>query len=87
MTAPLRRVLVRPPGADLSRWREYGWRAEPDAARIAEEHKGLCAALQRAGAEVVVGEPPADGNVDAMMLLVSCSHDSRRPATLSACTR
>jgi N-dimethylarginine dimethylaminohydrolase len=66
MTAPLRRVLVRPPGADLSRWREYGWRAEPDAARIAEEHKGLCAALQRAGAEVVVGEPPADGNVDAI---------------------
>jgi dimethylargininase len=66
MTAPLRRVLVRPPGADLSRWREYGWRAEPDAARIAEEHEGLCAALERAGADVVVGQPPADGNVDAI---------------------
>ena len=66
MTAPLRRVLVRPPGADLSRWREYGWRSEPDAARIAEEHEGLCAALERAGAEVVVGVPPADGNVDAI---------------------
>lgn len=66
MTAPLRRVLVRPPGADLSRWREYGWRAEPDAARIAEEHEGLCAALERAGAEVVVGEPPPDGNLDAI---------------------
>ena len=29
MTAPLRRVLVRPPHAtDAARWREYGWRAE-----------------------------------------------------------
>jgi dimethylargininase len=66
MTAPLRRVLVRPPGADLSHWREYGWRSEPDAARIAEEHEGLCAALEQAGAQVVVGEPPADGNMDAI---------------------
>jgi hypothetical protein len=31
MTAPLKRVLVRPPQpADGARWREYGWRAEPD---------------------------------------------------------
>jgi dimethylargininase len=66
MTAPLRRVLVRPPGADLSRWREYGWRSEPDAAHIAEEHEELCAALEQAGAEVVVGESPANGNVDAI---------------------
>jgi N-dimethylarginine dimethylaminohydrolase len=68
MTAPLRRVLVRPPCADLSRWREHGWRSEPHATRIAEEHEGLCAALEQAGAEVVVGEPPADGNVDAIYI-------------------
>ena len=66
MTAPLRRVLVRRPGADLSRWREYGWRDEPDADRIAEEHAGLCTALEQAGAEIVVGAPSADGNVDAI---------------------
>jgi N-dimethylarginine dimethylaminohydrolase len=66
MTAPLRRVLVRPPGTDFSRWREYGWRAEPDAKRIAAEHKGLRAALEEAGAEVVVAEPAADGNLDAV---------------------
>lgn len=66
MTAPLRRVFVRPPGADLSRWREYGWRAEPDAKRIAEEHDGLRGALEEAGAEVVVGKPAGDGNLDAI---------------------
>ena len=66
MTEPLRRVLVRPPGTDLSRWRDYGWRGEPDAARIAEEHEGLQAALTEAGAEVVVAETAADGNLDAI---------------------
>ena len=66
MTATLRRVLVRPPGTDLSRWQEYGWRAEPDATRIAEEHLGLRAALAAAGAEVVVGETVSDGNLDAV---------------------
>jgi dimethylargininase len=65
MTGPLRRVLVRPPGTDLSRWREYGWRAEPDIARIAEEHEALQAALAEAGAEVVVAETSAD-NPDAI---------------------
>lgn len=65
MTAPLRRVLVRPPSeASLARWREFGWRAEPDAGRIAEEHAGLRAALAEAGAEVVVGGP--DGSPDAV---------------------
>jgi dimethylargininase len=66
MTGPLRRVLVRPPGTDFSRWREYGWHAEPDAARIAEEHEELRAALAEAGAEVVVAETAADGNLDAI---------------------
>jgi dimethylargininase len=59
---------VRPPGTDFSRWREYGWRAEPDAARIAEEHEGLRAALAEAGAEVVVAETAADGNLDAIYI-------------------
>jgi N-dimethylarginine dimethylaminohydrolase len=66
MTGRLRRVLVRPPATDFSRWREYGWRAEPDAGRIAEEHEGLRAALADAGAEVVVADTAADGNVDAI---------------------
>jgi dimethylargininase len=66
MAGRLRRVLVRPPGSDFSRWREYGWRAEPDAQGIAEEHEGLRAALEEAGAEVVVADTASDGNVDAV---------------------
>jgi N-dimethylarginine dimethylaminohydrolase len=66
MTAPLRRVLVRPPGTDFSRWQEYGWRAEPDAQRIAAEHESLRAALEAAGAEVVVAATASDGNPDAV---------------------
>ena len=64
MTAPLRRVLVRPPG-DMARWHEYGWRAEPDPILLAREHEGLCAALAGAGADVVVAGP-ARGNPDAV---------------------
>ena len=56
-TAPLRRVLVRRPPADCSGWRRFGWRAEPDAARLAAEHEALCATLEGAGAEVVVAAP------------------------------
>jgi dimethylargininase len=66
MTGTLRRVLVRPPGTDFSRWREYRWLAEPDAARIAEEHEGFCQALEDAGAEVVVAATAADQNPDAV---------------------
>jgi dimethylargininase len=66
MTGQLKRVLVRPPGTDFSRWREYGWRAEPDARRIAEEHEGLQAALAETDAEVVIAETAADGNLDAV---------------------
>jgi N-dimethylarginine dimethylaminohydrolase len=65
MVDPLRRVLVRPPGS-TARWREYGWRAEPDAARLAAEHEAFCALLHEAGAEVVLGEPAPDGNLDAV---------------------
>ena len=67
MTEPLRRVLVRAPRADdLSRWREYGWRAEPDAAAIAREHHALCELLAGAVAEVVLGEGPLDADPDAI---------------------
>jgi dimethylargininase len=65
MTAPLGRVFVRPPGTDLSRWREYGWRAEPDAAAIAAEHEAFRAMLEEAGAEIVVGAAAKD-NPDAI---------------------
>ena len=57
MTAPLRRVLVRPPTAgDVARWREYGWRAAPDPAAAAAEHEALRRLLEEAGAEVVVAD-------------------------------
>ena len=57
MTQPLRRVLVRPPqAADSVRWREYGWRAEPNLAAAAAEHEALREILEDAGAEVIVSE-------------------------------
>jgi dimethylargininase len=64
MTAPLRRVLVRRPGG-LERWRELGWRAAPDVARVEAEHDALRAALAEAGAEVIVAEP-LDDDPDAV---------------------
>ena len=66
MWGALERVLVRAPQpADVPRWREYGWRAEPDLARAQAEHEALRALLEEAGAEVVLadGEP---GNPDAI---------------------
>ena len=66
MTATLRRVLVRPPQpADAERWQEYGWRAEPDVAAAAAEHKALREILERAGAEVILAEGER-GNPDAI---------------------
>ncbi len=66
MTAPLRRVLVRPPRpADAARWREYGWRAEPDPVAAAAEHEALCGLLEAAGAEVIVASGE-DDNPDAI---------------------
>jgi dimethylargininase len=64
MTAPLRRVFVRRPGG-VERWQEYGWRSAPDPVRIVEEHETFVAALEAAGAEVVVGEP-LDSALDAI---------------------
>ena len=67
MSAPLRRVLVRAPRPeDLRHWREYGWRAEPDAAGIAQEHEALCDLLANAGAEVIFAESPLAADPDAI---------------------
>lgn len=67
MTAPLRRVLLHAPRTeDLRFWREYGWRAEPDAVGIAREHEALCELLAGAGAEVVLAEAPVQGDPDAI---------------------
>jgi dimethylargininase len=67
MTATLRRVLVRPPRAeDLVLWRAYGWRAEPDPLRAAEEHEAFRALLAESGAEVLVAETPHGADPDAV---------------------
>jgi N-dimethylarginine dimethylaminohydrolase len=57
MVEPLRRVLVRRPPADTSDWRRFGWREQPDAARLAAEHEGFAELLEEAGAQVVVAPP------------------------------
>ncbi len=67
MTATLRRVLVRPPAAaGFATWREYGWRSEPDAAKLAEEHEAFCTAIAAGGAEIVVAETPLTSDPDAI---------------------
>jgi N-dimethylarginine dimethylaminohydrolase len=67
MTGELRRVLVRAPRAeDLRGWQACGWRAEPDAGRIAREHEAFCSLLEGAGAEVVLAGSSTDGNPDAI---------------------
>jgi N-dimethylarginine dimethylaminohydrolase len=66
-TSTLRRVYVRPPEPEAGlRWREYGWRAEPDPARAAAEHEAFRALLGEAGADVVVGASPAADDPDAI---------------------
>ena len=67
MTAPLRRVLVRPPDAAAGRfWRKYGWRSEPDPVRLAAEHEAFCGVLGEAGAEVIRARTPLPDNPDAI---------------------
>ena len=51
--------------AAAARWRDYWWRAEPDAAALAREHEALCELLAGAGAEVIVAEP-LDDDPDAI---------------------
>jgi N-dimethylarginine dimethylaminohydrolase len=59
MTATLRRVLVRSPRAeDRAAWRAYGWHAEPDPGRMADEHEAFRDLLADAGAEVMLGQTP-----------------------------
>ena len=66
-TATLRRVLVRAPRPeDCARWREFGWRAEPDAKALAAEHEAFAAELADFGAEVVYAEEPLPGALDAI---------------------
>src|SRR5206468_10948043 len=66
-TRTLRRVLLRPPHADeLDRWRDFGWRAAPDAAAIATEHAQLCSLIADAGADVVVADEPVPDDPDAI---------------------
>jgi N-dimethylarginine dimethylaminohydrolase len=66
-TGTLRRVLVRAPRAeDCARWREFGWRAEPDPGRLAAEHDAFAAELADFGAEVVYAEEPLPGSLDAV---------------------
>ena len=67
MTAPLRRVLVRPPTADgCAAWKAFAWRSEPDTAKIAEEHEAFRALLAEAGAEVIVAGTPLAAATDAI---------------------
>jgi N-dimethylarginine dimethylaminohydrolase len=66
MVGRLRRALVRAPTAKASaRWKEFGWRSEPDPVRLVEEHQALCEMLQQFGVEVVIGEA-SDGDLDAI---------------------
>jgi dimethylargininase len=67
MSRPLQRVLVRPPQReDVTAWRAYGWRAEPDFARLEAEHEAFRSLLAEAGAEVVVAETPLPACPDAI---------------------
>ena len=67
MVEPLRRVLLRAPRPeDSSRWREYGWRSEPDFGELAAEHERLALLLEEAGAEVVSAEAELDPNPDSI---------------------
>jgi dimethylargininase len=67
MTRTLRRVLVRSPRVvGFDRWREYGWHAEPDPVRLAQEHDDFCSALAAGGAEVVLAETKLLDDPDAI---------------------
>jgi dimethylargininase len=67
MTAPLRRVLVRPPDAvGSAAWQAYGWHRGPDFDRLAAEHEAFRALLAEAGAEVVVARTPVGECADAI---------------------
>jgi dimethylargininase len=67
MVAQLRRVLVRPPApGSWAAWKPYGWREEPDPARMEEEHEAFRALLADAGVEVIVAATPHSLDPDAI---------------------
>jgi dimethylargininase len=67
MTGPLRRVLVRPPApGSWAAWKPYGWRGEPDPARMEAEHEAFRALLADAGADVFVAATPHPLDPDAI---------------------
>ena len=60
-------MLVRPPrAAGFATWREYGWRSEPDVAKLAEEHEAFCDALGAGGAEVLLADTALPNDPDAI---------------------
>ena len=66
MTTKLRRVLLRNPDeASCARWRDFGWRSEPDFAGLLRELEDLAELLASTGAEVIFGEP-VPGDLDAI---------------------
>ena len=67
MTAPLRRVLVvAPRPEEAAHWREAGWRAAPDPARLAAEHEAFRGELEAAGVELVVSETSGESGLDGV---------------------
>jgi N-dimethylarginine dimethylaminohydrolase len=67
MSGTLRRVLVRPPRrAGFKRWREFGWRAEPDAAGLAAEHEAFCETLSSRGADIVEAQTDVADDPDSI---------------------
>jgi N-dimethylarginine dimethylaminohydrolase len=67
MSATLRRVLVRPPSPEAAAvWKTFGWRREPDPAKLAAEHKAFRTLLEDAGVEVVVAQTPLALSPDAI---------------------
>jgi N-dimethylarginine dimethylaminohydrolase len=84
MTRTLRRVLVRPPAAaGFDAWQEYGWRAEPDATRLAVEHEAFCEALGAGGAEVLVAETHVPSDPDAIYVFDAAIVSDRGAIVLS----
>ena len=67
MTAPLRRALLRVPGADeLAAWADFGWLSEPDPAAAAREHEAFADLLREAGVDVHIARHPVPGDPDAI---------------------
>jgi len=68
MVAPLRRVVVRPPGkafgsADPKTWHYAG---RPSLAVAQEEHRALMGLIEQSGAEIIYHSEPSDRHADAI---------------------